>query len=320
MNSDVQIYWNGLTMAKVLVTGGAGFIGSHVVEELLEREFSVVVLDDLSTGKLENLPAESKSLNIVVGSVLDQDTVSEAIKGCEAVIHLAAIASVQASVENPILTHQVNFDGTLQLLECARKAGVQRFLFASSAAVYGDATEGAISENAHLSPLTPYAVDKLAAEYYLKHYHRTFGLEYTAFRFFNIYGPRQNPTSPYSGVISIYATNSIAGKTLKIFGDGQQTRDFVYVKDVASILVASIASQSMFGKVINIGTGESTSLLDIIQTLEMILKKPIEVEYLGARHGDIRHSLADNTLLRTLSSKLPSMNILSGLRATFKIT
>lgn len=300
-------------MTKVLVTGGAGFIGSHIVEELLERGFSVVVLDDLFTGKLENLPAESKLLRIVVGSILDYDKVNDAIKGCEAVIHLAAIASVQASVENPILTHQVNFGGTLQLLECAEKAGVKRFLFASSAAVYGDATEGAVSESAHLAPLTPYAIDKLAGEYYLRHYHRTFGLEYTAFRFFNVYGPRQDPTSPYSGVISIYASNCIAGKTLKVFGDGLQTRDFVYVKDVASILVSSIASQSMFGKVINIGTGEGTSLQDIIEKLSIILNKSIEVRFADARPGDIRHSLADITLLQSLGCESPSTSISDGL-------
>lgn len=303
----------GLIMTKVLVTGGAGFVGSHIVEELLERGFFVVVLDDLSTGKLENLPAESKSLHIVVGSILDYDKVSDAIKGCEAVIHLAAIASVQASVEDPVLTHQVNFGGTLQLLECAEKAGVKRFLFASSAAVYGDAAEGAVSESAHLSPLTPYAIDKLAGEYYLQYYQRTFGLEYTAFRFFNVYGPRQDPASPYSGVISIYASNCIAGKTLKVFGDGLQTRDFVYVKDVARILVSSIASQSMFGKVINIGTGEGTSLQDLIKKLSLILNKAIEVGFADARRGDIRHSLADITLLQSLGCEAPSTSISDGL-------
>lgn len=305
-------------MAKILVTGGAGFIGSHVVEELLGREFSVVVLDDLSTGELENLPPETESLRVIVGSILDPDTVREAVVGCDAVIHLAAIASVQASVENPILTHQVNFDGTLMLLEYAKKAGVKRFLFASSAAVYGNATEGAVPENAPVSPLTPYAVDKLAGEYYLGHYHRTFGVEYTAFRLFNVYGPRQSPASPYSGVISIFAANSIAGKPLKIYGDGMQTRDFVYVKDVARILATAIGNQAMSGKVINIGSGESTSLLDIIEKMGTILNKTIEVEYAGARPGDIRHSLADIRLLCSLSCETTSTSILDGLRATIQ--
>ncbi|MFZ2541498.1 MAG: NAD-dependent epimerase/dehydratase family protein [Gallionella sp.] len=305
-------------MAKILVTGGAGFIGSHIVEELLARGFSVVVLDDLSTGKLENLPPDMASLRIIVGSILNPDTVCEAVVGCDAVIHLAAIASVQASIENPIFTHQVNFDGTLLLLEYARQAGVKRFLFASSAAVYGNATEGAVSENVPVSPLTPYAIDKLAGEYYLKHYYRTFGLEYTAFRFFNVYGPRQNPASPYSGVISIFAANSIAGKPLKVFGDGKQTRDFVYVKDVARMLVATIKNHAMSGKVINIGTGESTSLLDIIEKMGMILNKTIEVEYTDARVGDIRHSLADVRLLRSLCCETTSTSILDGLRATIQ--
>lgn len=305
-------------MTKILVTGGAGFIGSHVVEELLARGFSVVVVDDLSTGTLKNLPAETESLRIIVGSILDADTVCKAIDGCDAVIHLAAIASVQASVENPILTHQVNFDGTLLLLESARKAGVRRFLFASSAAVYGNASDGASSESTPVFPITPYAVDKLAGEYYLKHYHRTFGVEYTAFRFFNVYGPRQNPASPYSGVISIFTSNSIAEKPLKVFGDGLQTRDFVFVKDVACILVAAIANQAMFGEVINIGTGESTSLRDIIEKLAIILNKSIGVEYAGARPGDIRHSLADITLLRSLSCEAPSTSIADGLNTTIQ--
>jgi UDP-glucose 4-epimerase len=307
-----------LTMTRILVTGGAGFIGSNVVDELLAKGFSVVILDDLSTGKLENLPPEAETLRVVVGSILNAETVRNAMTGCEAVIHLAAIASVQASVENPILTHQVNFDGTLLLLECARKAGVKRFLYASSAAVYGDASEGAVSENAPVFPLTPYAIDKLVGEYYLEHYRRAQGVEYTAFRFFNVYGPRQNPASPYSGVISIFAANCIAEKPVKIFGDGLQTRDFVYVKDVVRILVSNITNQAMFGKVMNIGTGESTSLKDIIESLETILKKSIEVEYAGARLGDIRHSLADITRLRSLSCEVPSTSILDGLIATIR--
>lgn len=305
-------------MARILVTGGAGFIGSHVVEELLAQGFSVVVLDDLSVGILGNLPAETKLLRIIVGSILDADTVRKAIEGCDAVIHLAAIASVQASVENPVLTHQVNFDGTLLLLENARKAGVKHFLFASSAAVYGNAAEGAVSESVPASPLTPYAIDKLAGEYYLKYYHRTFGLGFTAFRFFNVYGPRQNPASPYSGVISIFASNSIAGRPLRIFGNGMQTRDFVYVKDVAHILVSTITNQAMFGKVINIGTSKSTSLRGIIENLSIILNKSIEVEYESARPGDIKHSLADITLLRSSSCEVPSTSILDGLIATIR--
>lgn len=305
-------------MAKILVTGGAGFIGSHIVEELLTRGFFVVVLDDLSTGKLENLPPEAESLRVIVGSILNHDTIRGAVSGCDAVIHLAAIASVQASVEDPILTHQVNFDGTLLLLEYARKAGVKRFLFASSAAVYGNATEGAVSEKAPVSPITPYAVDKLAGEYYLRHYYKTFGVEYTAFRFFNVYGPRQNPASPYSGVISIFAANSIVGEPLKVFGDGKQTRDFVYVKDVARILAAAIGNQAMSGKVVNIGTGESTSLMDIIGKMGMILNKTIEVVYAGERTGDIRHSLADIRLLRSLCFETTTTSILDGLSETIR--
>ena len=298
---------------KILVTGGAGYIGSHTVKLLQEQGMDVLALDNLSTGH-----ADSVNCPLIVGDLSDKNLLGKIFSDyqIDAVIHFAAIASVQASVENPVLTHQVNFDGTLLLLEMARITGIKRFLFASSAAVYGDASEGAVSENSPVSPLTPYAIDKLACEYYLKHYYRTFGMECTAFRFFNVYGPRQNHASPYSGVISIFASNSMAEKPLKIFGDGMQTRDFVYVKDVARILVASITNQAMIGEVVNIGTGRSTLLRDIIEQLSIILKKSIEVGYAGARPGDIRHSLADITLLRSLSCEVPSTSITDGLIAT----
>jgi UDP-glucose 4-epimerase len=303
-------------MAKILVTGGAGFIGSHVVDELLARGFDVVVLDDLSTGKLENLPLENEHLRIIEGSILDKVKVSDALRDCSAVIHLAAIASVQASVDAPQKTHQVNFDGSLLLIQAAKEIGGCRFIFASSAAVYGDASSGSLTESTPVDPLTPYAIDKLASEYYLNYYHRSFGIESTVFRFFNVFGPRQNPSSPYSGVISIFRANCALGKPLTIFGDGKQTRDFVFVKDLAKILADSIFNQKTCGQTINIGTGKSVSLLDIASTIGIALNMKIELLFRPSRSGDIKHSEADISLLQSLFDEITFTSLDYGLAMT----
>lgn len=301
---------------KVLVTGGAGFIGSHIVDELLRRGLHVAVLDDFSTGKMENLPSGNERLEVIEGNILDQGRVTYSMRGCDAIVHLAAVASVQASIDNPEMTHSVNFDGTLRILEEARRTGVKRFLFASSAAVYGDASTGAISENNAVSPITPYAVDKLSCEYYLKHYAKAFGLAFTAFRFFNVYGPRQHPSSPYSGVISIYSSNAMAGKNLLVYGDGKQTRDFVFVKDVARLLADSLDNKEICEKIVNVGTGTSVSLLDMIGVIGNVLEKPIHFEHFPPRQGDIRHSLAKVELLQALAGNVPGTSLLEGLRET----
>jgi len=183
---------------KILVTGGAGFIGSHLVDKLLAADVKVRVLDDLSTGRLENLPRD-KALEIIEGDIRDAALVDRCVEGMDAVVHLAAVASVQASVDDPVRTHQVNFDGTLNLLEASRRSGIRRFIYACSAAVYGDTANIPVAEETIPCPLSPYAIDKLSGEYYLLHYHRKYNLAATSFRFFNIYGPRQDPSSPYSG-------------------------------------------------------------------------------------------------------------------------
>jgi UDP-glucose 4-epimerase len=211
---------------KVLITGGAGFIGSHLVEQLLAAGNSVRVLDNLSTGKRSNLPTHSQ-LEFIQGDIRDRSLVLDSVRGVQAIVHLAAVASVQASVDDPTGTHETNFDGTLHLLEAARKEQIRRFLYASSAAVYGDNTRLPLVEDEILNPLSPYAADKLAGEYYLRFYHAKFGIETTAFRFFNIFGPRQDPSSPYSGVISIFVERVSQDEPVTLFGDGRQTRDFV---------------------------------------------------------------------------------------------
>ena len=298
---------------RVLVTGGAGFIGSHLTEHLLAEGEQVRVLDNLSTGKRANLPAHP-ALEFVQGDIRVPADVRASMEGCDAIVHLAAVASVQASVDDPIGTHGSNFLGTLNLLEAARILGVRRFLYASSASVYGDTAELPIQEDAVLKPLSPYAADKLAGEQYLLFYANKYGLEPTAFRFFNIYGPRQDPSSPYSGVISIFVDRACRDQPVTIFGDGLQTRDFVYVADLAQILSRSVKDAHTAGQVINVGRGIECSLLDILSELERFLGRPIKRSNEPARVGDIRKSCASVERLRRLLKCVPETPLAVGLR------
>ncbi len=298
---------------KVLVTGGAGFIGSHLVEKLLSDGDRVRILDDLSTGKRENLPRH-EALEFIHGDICNAELVDRCVTGMEAVVHLAAVASVQASIDEPIRTHQVNFDGTLNLLEAARRARTSRFLYACSAAVYGDAASIPVSEQTMPNPLSPYAVDKLSGEYYLLHYCCKYRLAATSFRFFNIYGPRQDPSSPYSGVISIFADRLRRNQPVTVFGDGSQTRDFVYVADLAQLLTRAAHGPEGVGGIFNVGTGNSHSLLQLLNHLEKLSGKKIARRYEPARLGDIEHSCADVSRLRQTFGGVPSTSFEQGLK------
>ena len=289
----------------VLITGGAGFIGSHLVDALLAKGYSVRVLDNLSTGKRSNLPLDNPRVELLEGDVAYAEWVARAAIGVTAVVHLAAVASVQASVDDPVSTHQSNFVGTLNVCEAMRKAGVKRVVFASSAAVYGNNGEGAsIDEETAKAPLTPYASDKLASEYYLDFYRRQHGLEPVIFRFFNIFGPRQDPSSPYSGVISIFSERAQQGLPITVFGDGEQTRDFMYVEDLVGVLVQAIEAADAPLGAINVGWNRTTTLKQVLQALEEALGALPAVTYGPARSGDIRHSRANNQRLLA-SFKLP---------------
>lgn len=286
-----------MTNKSILVTGGAGFIGSHLVDALLEDQYKVTVLDNFSTGKLSNLP-EHENLAIIDGDVSQVSAVNDALKQpIDAVVHLAAVASVAKSVENPVSTHQSNFVATLNLLDAMRNKGIKRIVYASSAAVYGDQSTIPTSEKSQLNPLTPYAADKLQGEYYLDFYRRQFALEPVIFRFFNIYGPRQDPSSPYSGVISIFVKKASENSSLTVFGDGQQTRDFVYVADVVNLLKEAIFKDQPPFMPTNIGRGESYSLNYLIETLAKLFATELTVNYQTARAGDIRFSQACNQRL-----------------------
>lgn len=282
----------------VLITGGAGFIGSHLVDALLAKGYSVRVLDNLSTGKRSNLPLDDARVQLVEGDVADAELLAQVVVGASAVVHLAAVASVQASVDDPVSTHQSNFIGTLNICEAMRKAGVKRVVYASSAAVYGNNGEGAsIDEETTKAPLTPYASDKLASEHYFDFYRREHGLEPVVFRFFNIFGPRQDPSSPYSGVISIFSERVQQGLPIAVFGDGEQTRDFMYVEDLVDVLVQAIELPTIPAGAINVGWNHATTLKQVLQALEQVVGTLPVITYGPARLGDIRHSRADNRRL-----------------------
>ncbi|GGM28453.1 NAD-dependent epimerase/dehydratase family protein [Pseudomonas asuensis] len=289
-----------MTEQPILITGGAGFIGSHLVDLLLAKGKHVRVLDDFSTGKRDNLPIDSARLEIIHGDVASTDTVDQAMAGCSAVVHLAAVASVQASVDDPVSTHQSNFIGTLNVCEAMRKHHIQRIVFASSAAVYGPNGEGqAIAEDTPKAPLTPYAADKLASEYYLDFYRREHALEPVIFRFFNIYGPRQDPSSPYSGVISIFTNRACQGAPITVYGDGEQTRDFVYVSDLVKLIAQGLEMVEPVIGPVNVGHGEVISLNQLLSEIGLVVGGLPEITHAAARAGDIRHSKADSSRLQS---------------------
>ncbi len=277
------------------MTGGAGFIGSHLVRACLEAGEDVRVFDDFSTGKRENLAGIARDVEVSEGSVVDAAAVERAARGCEVVYHQAAIASVPRTVDDPIGTNAVNATGTLHALEAARRAGARRFVAASSAAVYGDDERLPKREDMPVLPRSPYALQKLASELYCEQYTRLYGLQTVALRYFNVFGPRQDPKSMYAGVIPIFVAALRAGARPRIYGDGLQSRDFVYVADVvAANRAAAVAQAAVAGSAINVGRGERTTLLELLallaRALDLSAPEPI---FEPARSGDVRHSQAD---------------------------
>jgi len=298
---------------RVLVTGGAGFIGSHLVDALVARGEEVVVLDDLSTGRRENLAAAGDKARLIVGSVTDPAAVRAAIAGCALVYHQAAVASVQRTVEAPVETQRVNLGGTLNVLEASRAEGVRRVVFAGSAAVYGDSDALPLVESAQPRPLSPYALEKLASEQYVAAWAGLYGLETVTLRYFNVFGPRQDPSSPYSGVISIFVDRLMSGRAPTFFGDGLQTRDFVYVEDVvrANLLAGHVAAAS--GQVFNVARGEATTLRDLCDALSRATETRLLPETAAERPGDIRHSLASIERARAVLGFAPQVSVAEGL-------
>lgn len=302
---------------KILVTGGAGFIGSHLVDVLLAQSHSVRVLDNFSTGRRTNLPESNLNLEILTGDIRSRDDVSLAVQGVDAIVHLAAVASVQASVDDPVGTHEVNLVGTINLLEAAKNCAVKRFVFASSAAVYGNTEEIPVTERTVLSPLTPYAADKLASEYYIDFYRRQYQLAPVIFRFFNIFGPRQDPSSPYSGVISIFMQRAIANQPMTVFGDGEQSRDFVFVADLAVLLAKAVGTGEFYAHAMNVGNGEQTNLNELLEKISQLRADELNTTYTDPRPGDIKHSCADNRLVVEKMNYKAEHSVAKGLEMTY---
>ena len=284
-------------MAKVLITGVCGFIGSSIARALLAEGASVRGIDNLSSGKLENLEGIRSRVDLALDDIRDRDAVAAACEGCDLVFHEAAIASVAASVADPIGTNQANLDGTLNVLEAARHAGVKRLLYAASAAAYGEEPTLPKRESMLPMPISPYAVQKVAGEHYLSSYSRVYGLETVALRYFNVFGPRQDPASVYSGVLARFISQMARGETPTIFGDGSTSRDFVYIDNVVSAnLLAARTTAPVSGKVFNVATGRGTTLLEAYKEIKRVVGYDGGLNFLPERTGDIRHSLADISL------------------------
>jgi nucleoside-diphosphate-sugar epimerase len=305
------------TSQLALVTGGAGFIGSHLVEALLNEGFRVRVVDDLVTGHLSNLAHLAGRFEWIEGSVADFVVCRRAAEGVNYVFHQAAIPSVPRSVREPLASHESGPTATINMLEAARLAGVRRFMFAASSSAYGDTTELPKHEDMLPKPLSPYAAGKLAGEHYVRVYAETMGLDGVCLRYFNIFGPRQDPSSPYSGVISIFIKKMSHGQPPVIYGNGTQTRDFTYVTNVvAANLAAMRHSEPLGGKLFNVGSGRSISLLDLVASLNAILGTELKPEFQPTRAGDVRDSLASLARISQVIGYQPLVAFDEGLRRT----
>ncbi|MGH7318062.1 MAG: SDR family oxidoreductase [Candidatus Rokuibacteriota bacterium] len=298
-----------------LVTGGAGFIGSHLVEALLARGRQVRVLDDLSSGRREFLPAH-RDLEVLVGDLRDLETVRRAVGGVGVVFHQAALRSVPRSVEEPFAYHDVNVTGTMRLLLAARDAGVRRVVFASSSSVYGDQLVLPLHEELRPLPISPYGASKLIGEHYCANFTRHFGLETVSLRYFNVFGPRQDPASEYAAVVVRFILAAGRGEPLEVHGDGEQTRDFTYVSNVVDANLAAADAPRVTGEVYNIACGARLSVLDIARSLETVLGRSLARRHTAPRAGDVRNTLADVSRARQELGYVPIIDFTEGLRRT----
>ncbi|HVF86397.1 MAG TPA: SDR family oxidoreductase [Pyrinomonadaceae bacterium] len=301
----------------VLVTGGAGFVGSHIAATLAARGARVRVLDDLSTGHAENLEEIDGEIDFARGSLTDGATLRRALEGVELIFHEAAIPSVPRSVENPRETHLACVEGTFSLLLAARNAGVRRLVYAASSSAYGDQPTLPKIETMRPEPLSPYAVAKLVGEYYCQVWTRSYAFETVCLRYFNVFGPRQDPSSQYSGVISRFIDALMTDKRPVIYGDGEQSRDFTYVANVVEANMRAAETTRGVGEVINVANGQRITLNELLRTMKKITgKTDVEAEYRESRVGDVKHSLADITQARELLGYESKVNLEEGLRRT----
>ena len=305
-------------MPLYLVTGGAGFIGSNIVEELVKRKEGVRVIDNFITGKRENLHPFMDNIELIEGDIRSKDDLKKALKDVEYVIHQAALRSVPKSVDDPFLTNDINVNGTLSLLFEAKKAKVKRVVYASSSSVYGDVKHFPQREDFNPRPISPYGVSKLTGENYCCAFSATFGLETVSLRYFNVFGPRQNPESKYSACIPAFLSRMLKKKPAIIEWDGKQSRDFTYVSNVVDANLGAAVAEGISGEVINVACGETTSVLDIVNMVNDILGKDIKPEYAPKRPGDVRKTYADITKMRKILGLTPKVQFKQGLEMTIE--
>lgn len=302
---------------RYLVTGGAGFIGSHLVEHLVEQGHEVVVLDNFSTGRRENIEPFFSQVELIEGTLVDAATCARAVKRADYVLHQAAIPSVPRSVADPVGSNEANVAGTLNMLVAARDAKVKRFVYAASSSAYGDTTELPKHEDMLPRPLSPYAVAKFAGECYCRAFYASYGLKTVSLRYFNIFGPRQDPTSQYAAVIAKFATSALAGESPTIYGDGEQTRDFTFIANaVAANMRACEAPDEASGDVFNVGCGDRFSVNELWRKISAIVGTDIEPKYAPRRAGDVRDSLASLTKIERVLGYKPVVDLDTGLRKT----
>ncbi len=305
-------------MATYLITGIAGFIGSNLARELVRRGETVRGFDNFETGKRENLSGLERSVEFREIDLLDADDVAEMCQGADYILHQAALASVPRSVADPLKSHQANINGTLNLLLAARDAKVKRVVYAASSAAYGDTPMLPKQESMPPNPISPYAVQKLTGEFYLSSFYSVYGLETVSLRYFNIFGPHQDPTSQYSGVLARFISQMLSGETCTIFGDGEQSRDFTYVENAvnANLLACAAPAQKVCGKVFNVATGSRYSLNETFRLLAGIIGYSEKPRYAESRAGDVKHSLADISRAKDAFGYEPTVNFEEGLRRT----
>lgn len=309
-------------MGSYLVTGGAGFIGSNIVQELLNRGDSVRVLDNFSTGKLENLDfvglhrPRSVYYELVKGDIRDLDSCRKACRGMDYILHQAALRAVARSIDDPSSSNDVNVAGTLNILIAAKEAGVKRVVYASSSSVYGDSEILPQREDQLPSPISPYAVSKLAGEYYCAVFSKIFGLETVSLRYFNVFGPRQNPESQYAAVIPLFISLAQEGKPLEIHGDGLQSRDFTYITNVVEANLLAAKAKKATGQTINIACGQTHTILDVADAMSSIVGRKIEYHHTPSRTGDVRHTLADISKAKDLLGYVNLVEFEDGLKKT----
>ncbi len=305
-------------MKKYLVTGGAGFIGSNIVKRILEQKDFVRVVDNFSTGRKENVEEflNNPNFELVEGDLADSETAKKSVKGVDFVLHQAAIPSVPRSIKDPIKSNNANINGALNLLVAARDEGVKRFVYASSSSVYGDNPELPKKEDFPIRPISPYALTKYAGERYCQIFWKLYGLPAICLRYFNVFGPKQDPSSQYSAVIPKFITALLKGEKPVIYGTGGQSRDFTFVDNVVDANLLSADSGRGFGEVFNVGCGDQISLNQLLETLKTILKVDIEADYKDARIGDVLHSRADISKIKEIFGYLPKIGIKEGLIKT----